>query len=116
MPTITTDMFSILQDEHATGVSVRLYKDALKQDISVLLHFLPKALKILSKKGTEWKGEDECYFDDKYIPIHPVQGNFLYMQARALNVKTIIEFGTSYGISAIYLSMWSFWKEMHAKR
>lgn len=50
-----------------------------------------------------WKGEKSSFYDDKYIPIHPSQGTFLYMQARALNAKSIFEFGTSYGISTIYL-------------
>lgn len=38
-----------------------------------------------------------------YIPISREQGEFLYLTARAMEAKTIVEFGTSFGISTIYL-------------
>ena len=104
MAKITPELFSVLNDARAAAVLVKLYRTALKQNASLLWHFLPKAYKLLSGKGTGWKGEHERFFDDKYIPIHPAQGDFLYLQARAVNAKTIFEFGTSYGISTIYLA------------
>ncbi len=39
-----------------------------------------------------------------YIPISPEQGEFLYITARALGAQNIVEFGTSFGISTIYLA------------
>ena len=39
-----------------------------------------------------------------YIPISREQGEFLYVTARAANATTIVEFGTSFGISTIYLA------------
>jgi len=39
-----------------------------------------------------------------FIPISPDQGRFLYQTARLTGAKTIVEFGTSFGISAIYLA------------
>jgi predicted O-methyltransferase YrrM len=44
------------------------------------------------------------YLKDAYIPVDPDQGKFLYVTARAMNAKTIVEFGTSFGISTIYLA------------
>jgi predicted O-methyltransferase YrrM len=44
------------------------------------------------------------YLKDAYIPIDPAQGRTLYAMARAANAKTIVEFGTSFGISAVYLA------------
>lgn len=44
------------------------------------------------------------YLKDAYIPIDADQGRTLYAMARAANAKTIVEFGTSFGISAIYLA------------
>ena len=41
---------------------------------------------------------------DFYIPVSREQGNFLYLVARALNAQRIVEFGTSFGISTIYLA------------
>ena len=44
------------------------------------------------------------FLKDAYIPIDAAQGRTLYAMARASNAKTIVEFGTSFGISAIYLA------------
>ena len=41
---------------------------------------------------------------DIYMPISASQGAFVYQTARALGAKTIVEFGTSFGISTIYLA------------
>ncbi len=39
---------------------------------------------------------------DVYIPLSPAQGRFLYLIARSLSARRIVEFGTSFGISTIY--------------
>ena len=39
-----------------------------------------------------------------FIPISPEQGEFLYVTTRALGARNIVEFGTSFGISTIYLA------------
>ena len=44
------------------------------------------------------------YLKDAYIPVDPDQGRLLYLTARATNARTIVEFGTSFGISTIYLA------------
>lgn len=41
---------------------------------------------------------------DVYIPVDRDQGEFMYLLARSINAKTIVEFGTSFGISTIYLA------------
>ena len=44
------------------------------------------------------------YFKDAYIPVTHDQGKLLYVTARAIDAKTIVEFGTSFAISTIYLA------------
>ena len=39
-----------------------------------------------------------------YLPVTREVGRFLYMQARARGAKTIVEFGTSFGISTLHLA------------
>jgi len=39
---------------------------------------------------------------DLYIPLSPPQGKLLYLTARALDAKRIVEFGTSFGVSTLY--------------
>jgi predicted O-methyltransferase YrrM len=41
---------------------------------------------------------------DLYIPISREQGEYLYLTARAIGAKRVVEFGTSFGISTIYLA------------
>lgn len=103
MPKVTPQLFEVLHDRKVEAALTRLYKEALKQSWSMVLHFLPKAFRFFGK-GIDWKTEDETFYDDKYTPILPYQGTFLYMQARALQAKNILEFGTSFGISTIYLA------------
>ncbi|MFT4017647.1 MAG: class I SAM-dependent methyltransferase [Agriterribacter sp.] len=103
MPKVTPELFAVLNDPKATGVLIKLYRAALKQLPKMIVHFLPQVFKLLGK-GIDWKTKHEAYFNDKYIPIHPAQGAFIYLQARALGARHILEFGTSYGISTIYLA------------
>jgi len=41
---------------------------------------------------------------DVYMPVSPDVGRLLYLLARSRNAGTIVEFGTSYGISGIHLA------------
>jgi predicted O-methyltransferase YrrM len=41
---------------------------------------------------------------DAYLPISAKAGNLLYALVRAIRPQTMVEFGTSYGISTIYLA------------
>ena len=102
MKKLTAELFSILNDKQVESVLFQQYQQAEKQNKSILWHLLPKLPRLLTK-GIDWAEEDSDFYDDKYISIVPDQGTFLYMQARALNAKNIIEFGTSYGISTLYL-------------
>lgn len=41
---------------------------------------------------------------DLYLPISPAAGDLLYALVRSARPETVVEFGTSYGISTIYLA------------
>jgi len=40
-----------------------------------------------------------------YLAVDPANGVLLYLLARALCARTIVEFGTSHGVSTIYLAL-----------
>lgn len=46
----------------------------------------------------------DMYPNDVYLCIEPAMGVFLNLCARSLGAKTIVEFGTSFGVSTIYLA------------
>jgi predicted O-methyltransferase YrrM len=68
----------------------------------------------VSKFSTMPVGEREALQDDyrrfyglareAYIPVAEEFGRLLYLMARATRASTIVEFGTSFGISTIYLA------------
>ena len=84
---------STLSDLHAKS----------RNDVYVFLRALPAIAGSVLRGRPAIEGALP-YLKDAYIPVDPDQGKFLYVTARAMNAKTIVEFGTSFGISTIYLA------------
>jgi predicted O-methyltransferase YrrM len=77
--------------------------EAAKGDKWVFLRAAPAAIRSRLSGGTYLDGVLP-YLKDAYIPIAPAQGAVLYQTARLISARTLVEFGTSFGISAIYLA------------
>lgn len=88
--------------ERTQTVLSRLHEDA-KRDKWKMLRGLPKGLLAMMKGQSFWDAVPPESMKDVYIPVDPDKGMFLYLTARALGAKRIVEFGTSFGISTIYL-------------
>jgi predicted O-methyltransferase YrrM len=76
-----------------------LYNDAARND--------PRIRK--AARTARIKGESETDYYSRalrnaYIPVGPDFGGLLYTLARSSKATTIVEFGTSFGISTIYLA------------
>lgn len=60
------------------------------------------------KEGTlSWEGMDAettHFFRDKMVALEKVKAEYCYALCRALNAKRIVECGTSYGVSTLYLA------------
>lgn len=95
-------MHSVIADPRVAATLERLYA-AAKGDRWVFLRAAPAALWSLLRGGSMLDGVLP-YLQDAYIPITPEQGDFLYLTARLIDARTIVEFGTSFGISALYLA------------
>ena len=104
MNKLDREQFRYLGHPPTEDVLYRLYGETLKQNGALFRHFLPKIFRLLGK-GIDWKDENPAFYDDKYIPIYPQQGAFLYLQALATGARHIVELGTSYGISTLYLAL-----------
>jgi predicted O-methyltransferase YrrM len=50
------------------------------------------------------KGVTPSMLKECFIPLTREGGELLYLTARAINAKTIVEFGTSFAISTLYLA------------
>jgi predicted O-methyltransferase YrrM len=85
-----------IRDPKIEAVLSRLHAVAEAQEEEMELAARPPNL-----KNTQW-GPD--FMKDKMIPVHREQGSFLYLLARSIRARTIVEFGTSHGLSTIYLA------------
>ena len=94
-------MHDALVDSRVTATLDRLH-EAAKGDRWVFLRAAPAGLWSMLTGGSMLEGVLP-YLKDAYIPITPEQGEFLYLTARLIDARTIVEFGTSFGISALYL-------------
>ena len=92
-----------LREKRIQQVLNRLHKSA-KTDKYKLLRLTPRfVMGFLTGKSIE-EAMTTSKAKDIYLPISKQQGNFIYQTACAIEAKTIIEFGTSFGISTIYLA------------
>ena len=90
-----------LTDPRVIATLDRLH-EAAKGDRWVFLRAAPAALWSRLWGGSILDGMTP-YLKDAYIPITAEQGKFLYLTARMIDARTIVEFGTSFGISSLYL-------------
>jgi len=90
-------------DARAQAVVDRLQAEARRQTGSLVRHYLPKLPRLLLGRPLDWSGTGEFY-DDKLLPVEPGQGALLYLLARSSRARLAVEFGTSFGVSTIYLA------------
>ncbi len=93
-----------INDPKIEAALARLHAQAERQVWRQLLHYLPQLPRLISGRGLYWEASKADFMRDKFIAISPPQGHLLYLLARALNAKSIVEFGTSFGVSTIYLA------------
>jgi predicted O-methyltransferase YrrM len=101
---MNSDPFAVLPDGRVRAVLRRLHDEADRQVPGVLLHFLPQLPRMLLGRRVDAPDSEFGYFADKYIAIERDPGAFCYLTARALRARTIVEFGTSFGISTLWLA------------
>ena len=74
---------------------------------SVRCYRLPRLLPRLAAGFLQGKTFSEIVspesLEDAYISVPRSEGMFLYLTARAIRARAVVEFGTSFGISTIYL-------------
>jgi predicted O-methyltransferase YrrM len=86
-----------LNDSRVAGTLERMYAESQKQ-MSTLRERRPN----LSAESTVAERADAM--SEFYIPVTPESGRLLYSLVRATRPATIVEFGMSFGISALHLA------------
>jgi len=98
------DWLCLLNDARAEGVLQRLYADASGEMPGVLMRMLPQLPRMAVNREMHWDGMAQR-LQGKYLPLDRNQGLFCYLLARALGATRVVEYGTSFGVSTIFLAL-----------
>jgi predicted O-methyltransferase YrrM len=92
-----------LQNSRVAPLLDRLFAEA-DAATSPIFHTVPgsERARLLDSK-TEYL-QLYSLMKDLWLPVSPETGRLLYMLARSIGAKTVIEFGTSFGISTLFLA------------
>ena len=92
-----------IADRQIADVLDRLHARADREMPGLVVHLALGALQRLAgvKSASD---SDEKYVRDKLIPIGRGQGWLIYMLCSSLQARRVVEFGTSYGVSTLYLA------------
>ncbi len=94
---------SSLRDTRVRAVLDRVH-EAARGDAWRFASMLPTFAKGLIDRKPFWEILTPSLAKDVYMPVSREQGRFLYTTARALDARTVVEFGTSFGVSTLYLA------------
>jgi predicted O-methyltransferase YrrM len=93
----------LLNDPRLEAVLDRLHGQSTGQNEAVVSYFTTRA-----REGTlDWSGFDEDmhrFMSDKFIALDREKAELCYQLCRALRAKRVVEAGTSFGVSSLYLA------------
>ena len=90
-------------DPAVRAVLSRLHAEADRETPKLVWRFASQGPRLLFGRKLPWD-RLASRVDDAFIAVDRTQGAFCYLLARALGARQIVEFGTSYAISTIYLA------------
>jgi predicted O-methyltransferase YrrM len=94
---------NIITDLRVQKVLDRLYADVKKEQLQRVMMGVRLLVNRVFRLG--WSLEDYVrHTKDLYIPLSRERGTFAYLVARSIKARRIVEFGTAFGISTIYLA------------
>jgi len=92
-----------ITDRKINTVLDRLHARAGRELPGLLAHLALGAVRgLMGAKNAS--SASERYVRNKLIPIDRGQGWLIYMLCRSLQARRVVEFGTSYGVSTLYLA------------
>ncbi|MGH0030459.1 MAG: O-methyltransferase [Myxococcota bacterium] len=97
------DLHALLQDPKIEAVLERSYREWAGQKRRLLGRFLPVLPQMVLGRKLDWQAMFRRTHD-LYLPLEREQGGLLYVTARAVGARRIAEYGTSFGVSTLYLA------------
>lgn len=97
-------VLAALPDPNVRALLGRLHRRADAETPRLFLQFLDQLPRLALGRAIPWERFGRR-LDDKFLCLDRSQGVFCYLLARALGARRIVEFGTSFGVSTIYLAL-----------
>lgn len=91
-------------DEKTRAVLRRLHGEAGREYVKLLWKYLPYFVPMFRGKKLPWERLQHRH-DGDYLATSPGGGMYCYLLARAVGARRIVEFGTSFGVSTIWLAL-----------
>src|SRR5262245_17493897 len=96
-------MKTVLCDPRADTVLARLDGEAKTQSSEMRRYY--DAKKLQPKRTTDPDSpEDMAFVRDKFVALDPEKCDLCYMLCRSIKARRVVEFGTSFGVSTVYLA------------
>lgn len=92
-----------LHDPRAEAVLARLHVQGEREFGALVRHYLMAVVRH-GLRGRRVVEPDMDFLRDKLIPLDPVKAQLCYLLCRALGARRVVEVGTSFGVSTIYLA------------
>jgi predicted O-methyltransferase YrrM len=95
-------MASILGDAKLEALIDGLQARSIAQEAVTRDYFQAHA--DAGRKDWSMSGDDHAHYADKLVALDPAKAEFCYGLCRALGARRIVELGTSFGVSTLYLA------------
>lgn len=92
-------MPTMLNDPKIDALLEPLHRTSKDQDAAIERYY--------RERTGPWRGmeaRDHAFMSDKLVALEQDKSEFCYMLCRAIGAKRIVEVGTSYGVSTLYLA------------
>ena len=95
-------MAGVLGDTKLEALLARLHAQSKAQEPETPAYFQSRA----AAGRTDWSMDagDHAHFADKLVALEADKAEFCYLTCRAIGARRVVEFGTSFGVSTLYLA------------
>jgi predicted O-methyltransferase YrrM len=93
----------VLGDAKLEALAARLHEQSVAQEAETHRYFTERA----ERGELSWDGLDEQshrFMADKLVALDPIKAEFCHLTCRALGARRVVEVGTSFGVSTLYLA------------
>jgi predicted O-methyltransferase YrrM len=96
-------MSGVLDDPQLQALVDRLQAQSVAQEAATNAYFAER----IKAGDLSWEGFDErltAFMADKLVALEPVKAEFCHLMCRSLRARRVVEVGTSFGVSTLYLA------------